>query len=170
MISRKRLFACALANTPETVRVVRIRRNLCGKAGCRPGSRNYGQMWAPRPVTRRALFIFLHECGHFVLHGLSNKPRYLEEWEAEEWAMARMREAGIPVPRESIWCAKRKVAQRIVLEQLYLYGAQIDLRVAHFAWGKYWRAKLKLAPQAWQKGGEVTNFFHPDDPYVLSKT
>jgi hypothetical protein len=153
MTSKERLFACALANTPETVRVIHLRRNLSGKAGCRLSSPNYGRMWAPRPATRRALFIFLHECGHFSLHADSDKPRYLEEWEAEQWAITRLHEASISVPRESIWCSKRKIARHIVLEQMHLFGAEIDLRVARYAWGKFWRTKLKLVPKWWSKGG-----------------
>lgn len=59
---------------------------------------------APKPVTRKALYIWLHECAHAVLqHGnpdLPRKPRHREEYEAEMWAHEKMRAAGVAVPRE----------------------------------------------------------------------
>ena len=41
---RARLFACALANTPDNVRVVRPRvtKVLSGRAACHPESPDYG--------------------------------------------------------------------------------------------------------------------------------
>jgi hypothetical protein len=36
----------------------------------------------PRPRTRKALCVFLHECAHAHLHGGKRKPRHVEEWEA----------------------------------------------------------------------------------------
>lgn len=170
MISRQRLFTCALINTPETVRVIRIvniRNKTNGKAYTHPDNPEYGCMWAPRPVTRAALFIFLHECSHFTLHlGEECKPRYFREWEAETWALGQMRAARIPVPRESLWRARRRVACHIVREMTWIYGAEIDPRAARFAWGKHWKARLKRVEEQWEKEGSVHHYFHPDDPYV----
>ncbi|KKW20980.1 MAG: hypothetical protein UY62_C0036G0002 [Parcubacteria group bacterium GW2011_GWF2_50_9] len=125
---RQLCVQAALTSTPATVRVVRIRRTLSGRAY---GS---GEIAAPRPVTRRALAIFLHECAHVALghvfaptlpHGgtgpaqaaseprIRRKPRHVEEYEAEQWAFARMRESGIPIPRKSLRRAKSYVAYKI---------------------------------------------------------
>ena len=97
---RRQLHKCrcceiALANTPPNVRVVQVRRSLTGKAYLKQGI-----LAGPKPFTRKALYIFLHECAHFVLHGSGHKPSYVKEKEApEQWAHAKMREAGMPVPR-----------------------------------------------------------------------
>lgn len=105
----------ALANTPASVQVVHIRKVLSGRAY------SDTKIAAPKPVTRRALHIFLHECAHIVLGHIgtqiiprhSRKPRHVEEFEAEQWAFDRMREAGISVPRKSLKRAKSYVAFKI---------------------------------------------------------
>jgi hypothetical protein len=132
MASREQLFACALANTPACVRLIRIREDLSGCAYPNPKSSNYGTLEAPRPVTRQALQVFLHECAHYTLDHRSNRPLYLEEYEAEVWSFARMREAGIPVPRESLKAAKRSVAAAI--ETALARGMKrIESKAARFA-------------------------------------
>ena len=118
----------ALANTPASVRVICIRRALSGRAY------SPEEIAGPRPVTRRALHVFLHECAHVALGHVgankaaqfgptlphvgpgptqaapgpkpARKPRHVEEYEAERWAFDRMREAGIAVPRKSLRRAK----------------------------------------------------------------
>ena len=125
----------ALANTPASVRVIRIRRALSGRAY------SPEEIAVPRPLTRRALHVFLHECANVALgHVRGNKvaqfgptlphvgpgpaqaapwpkpgrkSRHVEEYEAERWAFARMRESGIPVPRKSMRRAKSYVAYKI---------------------------------------------------------
>jgi len=132
---RQLCIQAALTNTPAAVRVVRIRKTLSGRAY------STAEIAAPRPVTRRALHIFLHECAHVALghvkavetpefgptlpHGgpgpaqavsgprIKRKPRHEEEYEAEQWAFARMRESGIPIPRKSLRRAKSYVAYKI---------------------------------------------------------
>ena len=125
---RQLCIQAALANTPAAVRVVRIRRTLSGRAY------SAAEIAVPRPVTRRSLHIFLHECAHVALghvfaptlpHGglgpgqaaseprIRRKTRHVEEYEAEQWAFARMRESGIPIPRKSLRRAKRYVAFKI---------------------------------------------------------
>ncbi|PWT80382.1 MAG: hypothetical protein C5B58_11810 [Acidobacteria bacterium] len=78
---------------------IKYRKSLSG--------RHWGQrklIEAPRPVTRKSLYIFLHECAHAALgHGReyrnkNSTPRHVEEMQAEQWAHARMREHGISVP------------------------------------------------------------------------
>jgi hypothetical protein len=68
---------------------------------------------APRPVTRKALYIFLHECAHAHLHQDAIRERHVEELEAERWAHERMREHGIAVPRSQTERAKQNVARQI---------------------------------------------------------
>ena len=86
---------------------------------------------APKPVTRKALYIWLHECAHAHLH-LKRGLRHVEEMEAEQWAHARMREAGVPVPRAMTNRAKRYVARKI--EQATARGAKtIDPKAVAYA-------------------------------------
>ncbi len=89
---------------------------------------------APRPITRKSLYIFLHECAHAHLgHSHNGKvPRHVEEMEAEQWAHAKMREHGIAVPRSMTDRARRYVARKI--EQAHRVGAKkIDARARKFA-------------------------------------
>ena len=97
---REKCIKAALENTPSNVRCVRIRKDLSGLA--ETSGPDAGLLCAPRPITRRALYVYLHECAHFVLHAGDNDgkhPCYVEEYEAEQWAHKVMRVAGIPVPR-----------------------------------------------------------------------
>ena len=72
---------------------------------------------APRPVTRKSLYIFLNECAHAHLHvkvpGVKAKPSHVKELEAEQWAHEKMREHGVPVPRAMTRRAKDYVAHKI---------------------------------------------------------
>jgi hypothetical protein len=91
---------------------------------------------APKPVTRRALAIWLHECAHAHLHNSRGRiPRHVEEMQAEQWAYARMREAGVPVPRKTTARGKAYVARKI--RQAKAVGAKrIDPKAVAFAKGK----------------------------------
>lgn len=132
---RQTCIDVALTNTPASVRVIRMRRTLSGRAY------SPEEIAVPRPVTRWALHVFLHECAHVVLGHVggnkaaqfgptlphvgpvlaqaapgfrpARKPRHVEEYEAERWAFDRMRDAGIPVPRKSLRRAKSYVAYKI---------------------------------------------------------
>jgi hypothetical protein len=96
---------------------------------------------APKPVTRKALYIFLHECAHAILHypivarSLSEyrrKPKHVVELEAEQWAHATMRQHGIAVPRAMTVRAKDYVARKIL--QAELRGAKsIDPAARRYA-------------------------------------
>lgn len=58
---------------------------------------------------RRALAIFLHECGHFRAgkgHFRAQLFRHVEEYEAERWGQGMMRLEGIAVPRAELRAAK----------------------------------------------------------------
>ena len=90
---------------------------------------------APRPVTRKALYIWLHECAHAHLHIDRRKKRHVEEMEAEMWAHAVMREHGIAVPREVTLRAKRYVGRKI--DQAIARGAKrIEAKARAFAKGR----------------------------------
>jgi hypothetical protein len=90
----KKLLAIAAQYVPPGWTVIE-RKTLSG--ACNVKSKRIS---APRPITRDALHIFLHECAHAHLHPFGQyKPRHVEEYEADQWANARMREHGIPVPR-----------------------------------------------------------------------
>jgi hypothetical protein len=109
--TRQLCIAVALANTPENVTVVKPRRGLSGYARYAEGL-----LVAPRPFTRKALYIFLHECAHFALHAPGKgpkQPRHVEEMEAEQWAHQKMREAGIAVPRAMTKSAKAYVRRKV---------------------------------------------------------
>lgn len=81
------------------------------------------EMLAPRPVTREKAYVFLHECGHFLLKHFPEDwavtslhkrlytrkeplPSHVEEYEAEQFAIQTMRREGIPVPRSMLKDAK----------------------------------------------------------------
>jgi hypothetical protein len=98
---------------------VEYRKSLSG--------RHYGKrklIQAPRPVTRKSLYIFLHECAHAHLHRERKPKAHVREMEAERWAHEKMREHGIAAPRDMTRRAKSYVARKI--EQAKRCGAQAD--------------------------------------------
>ena len=106
---------------------VKYRKNLMGRC-----YHTHKLIAAPQPRTRKALCIFLHECAHACLHGGKRKPRHVEEWEAEQWAYAKMREHGIAVPRAMTLRGKAHVGYKIA--QAMARGANsIDSRAKAFA-------------------------------------
>lgn len=130
----------ALANTPATVELVVIRRRLSGAADyC-------GKVLiVPRPVTRRAVHVFLHELAHIVLGHFEGKytADYQAEAAAERWATAKMRAAGIPVSRRNIQGGKQYVARKI-WQALY-DGCEVDPKVRRWAVSGVDKAKWKEA-------------------------
>jgi hypothetical protein len=134
-----RLEAIAAKHTPAAA-VVAFRKSLTGLAAIRRDGREapwLPRIWAPRPVTRRALAVYLHECAHHWLghtggpFGQKN-PRHVEEYQAELWAFATMRAEGVPVPRRSTDRAKGYVARKI--HQAKVRGAKrIDPAAARYA-------------------------------------
>ena len=129
---RMRDYCLAVAEkyTPEGVKV-EYRRLLSGRAFTREG-----RMCVPRPVTRRSLYVYLHECAHFKLHSKRRKPCYVEEMEAEKWAAAVMRREGIEVHTRSIEGGKRYVRYKV--RQTLKRGLQCpDAKVMR--WCGMWR-------------------------------
>ena len=126
----ERFEAIAAAHLPPGWSVVRYRKNLSGYC-----DHTNKVIVAPRPRSRKALYIFLHECAHAREHcsnGRGRVPRHVEELEAEQWALARMREHGIRVPRAMTKRAKNYVARKI--KQAVARGAKrIDPAARRFA-------------------------------------
>jgi hypothetical protein len=126
----ERFTAIAMQYVPPTY-AIQYRKSLSG--------RHYPKrkmIAAPRPVTRRALYIFLHECAHIYLHGPGSKrvPAHVRELQAEQWAHAKMREHGVPVPRVETHRAKRYVRRKI--RQALAHGAKrIDPAAKRYAEG-----------------------------------
>ncbi|MEI6915753.1 MAG: hypothetical protein WCL39_11520 [Armatimonadota bacterium] len=106
----RRCLACALGNVPENAVIISWRKTLTGRA-LHKGS--LLALESPMPKTRRALYIFLHECAHLSLHCKSSKPKHRREYEAEMFAHQKMAEAGIPVPEKTMDGARRYVAWKI---------------------------------------------------------
>jgi hypothetical protein len=128
----------AALSTPPGVRV-EYRKALTGRAWAKV-------MQVPRPRTRRALQIYLHECAHIWLEHQNrrhSRPSYVKEYEAEVWSIKVMRAFGISVPRKAIDRARRYVkhkyeyglkrAKTLPLHREALRFACVNLREAHKA-------------------------------------
>jgi hypothetical protein len=107
---------------------VKYRKSLSGNC-----CYNLKLIQAPRPVTAKSLYIFLHECAHAYLHGVgSGTPRHVEEMEAELWAQAKLAKHGIEVPADLVLRGRRYVARKIM--QAERRGAKrIDPRARAYA-------------------------------------
>lgn len=121
----ERFTAIAMKYVPPGY-TVEYRKSLSGRCGPT-------RIIAPRPITRKALYIFLHECAHAHLHWPQrNKTRHVEEMEAEKWAHEKMRENGVAVPRVMTKRAKQYVRRKI--RQALARGAKrIDPEARRFA-------------------------------------
>jgi hypothetical protein len=89
-----RFEAIAMKYVPEGY-TISYRKSLSGRHS---GRKKLLQV--PRPVTRKSLYIFLHECAHAHLgHGHNRRmvPRHVKEMEAEKWAHEKMRENAVHV-------------------------------------------------------------------------
>jgi hypothetical protein len=57
---------------------------------------------------------YLHECAHFFLHRYDKtKPHHLREFEAETWALSKMRAGGLVLTDELVCKSKRRIAKAI---------------------------------------------------------
>src|SRR5262245_30339312 len=115
----KRIKECALRNTPALVRGVLIRDDGMGLAHLDPALPDFGVLEAPRPITRRGLYVYLHECAHFALHtdAEQKSSTHLREYEAERFAIGAMKRAGIRIPPEEVWLARQNVARAIEIDR-----------------------------------------------------
>lgn len=93
----------------------RFRKGLTGR--CYHGER---LVVCPEPKTRRSLYVALHEVGHAVLHyapgnrfSVVSKSVYVMEYEAEQFAMDKLREYRVAVPRKELNRAKQYVQSQM---------------------------------------------------------
>jgi hypothetical protein len=110
---KARCVRVAAEETPESVVEIAYRSRLSGSSR-RIGKEPFYLISVPRPHTRRALAIYLHEIAHCVLghFGRSKLKAWEQERDAEAWAFAKMREHGIAVPRKATRSAKAYVARK----------------------------------------------------------
>lgn len=121
-----RFYAIGMSCLPQGY-TYKFRKSLTGSHDGRAKHIN-----GPKPVTRKALYVWLHECGHAQLGHNGSKPSHVKEWEAEVWAHQTMRAHGIPVPKEMTKRAKAYVARTI--NRAILSGAKnIDRKARAFA-------------------------------------
>jgi hypothetical protein len=116
----ERLMAIAMAELPPGW-TYSFRKSL---TGCCHARRKH--IAAPKPVTRKSLYIWLHECAH--AHEPEDYfykvPQYVAEMRAEKWAHAKMREHGVPVPRAMTVRAKFNVAHKIAIVEPWHASAE----------------------------------------------
>jgi hypothetical protein len=71
---------------------------------------NTRQMFVPRPDSMENLLIHLHECAHFSLHRNEEAtPHYLKEFQAEPWALDKMRAEGLTLPDEVVLASRKRI-------------------------------------------------------------
>jgi len=121
----RRMMAIADKYTPADIAVeYRARLTGCAWAWSR-------RIAAPRPVTRRALHVYLHEVAHVVLEHKHERPEYIQEYEAELWAFEVMKAEGVEIPPRCISRAKANVAYMI--HRATRAGHEIEQEVELFA-------------------------------------
>lgn len=80
--------------------VRRYRTNLRGTAYTK--AEDWG-IEVPRPTTAKRFAVFAHEVGHQMLHRSNgDTPRYVEEAEAWEYALAAFDEFGLPGKEDAV--------------------------------------------------------------------
>ena len=122
----EKCMAIAKKHTPWKASV-RYRKTLSGCAWP-----FFNRLSAPRPVTRTALCTYLHECAHIILHKRDDKPTHVQEYEAERWAISKMRESGLVVPRYVVDDGRRYVRD-IIYKDLRMGVRCIDGKVRCYA-------------------------------------
>lgn len=121
-------------NRRFSIRTIYPITSLNGKAW--PGSRDIQGPWPT--TTRNRLYIWAHEVGHVALeHTSPSIPVYVREYEAERFAVALMREAGLHVPLTMIERGKCYVRSKIV-KALRRGLRQIDPKIAAWAGVKFY--------------------------------
>ena len=99
-------YALAMKHLPNGF-TYQFRKHLSGR--CWRGKKHIS---APKPLTRRALHVWLHECHHCT-HVYSKFPSYYAEYQCEMFATRTMEAAGIKVHEKSIESAKSYVRKRV---------------------------------------------------------
>jgi hypothetical protein len=86
----------------------------------------------PRPNSMENLRKYLHECAHFFLHRHDKaKPYHLKEFEADTWALAKMRAGGLALPDKFVCESKRRIAK--VIDGARKNGIRINKQAEEFA-------------------------------------
>lgn len=86
-----------------------VRSGLTGEAWVKERA-----IYAPWPsTTRNRLYILAHEIGHVALDHRRQRPTYVQEFEAEQFAHGLMRRDGLAAPRKMTVRAKRYVNSKI---------------------------------------------------------
>ena len=145
----QRYFSIALAHLPPGWTFSFRSKSL---TGCCCWKRKHIE--APRPVTRRALHVWLHECAHAEGIG-KGQARHVEEMLVEKRAHRMMRAAGVPVSKKSLEEGKRHVAWEIV--QAERAGAKISAEAVRYAGQRQCRlygVSLKALPRREDSIGE----------------
>ncbi len=89
-------------------------------------------MFVPRPNSLQNLRTYLHECAHFFLHRHDKrKPYHLREFEAEAWALGKMRAGGLTLPHEFVCESKKQIADDIAGDSKK--GRRINKQAEEFA-------------------------------------
>jgi len=127
IVAQERYATIAARNTPIDIKIRYDRKNLSGRAYVI--SRIIS---VPRPTTRRRLHVYLHEVAHVVLDHQNQNPRYVEEFQAEQWAFDIMRKEGVRIPRKALHEAQRYVKLKIK-QALARKAKSIDPAAAKFA-------------------------------------
>ncbi len=124
----------------------------------------WGRAWiedrkvlAPRPTTRKRLFVFAHECAHIALdHQRRRTPVHRMEYEAEQWAIAAFDRHGVEIPPGSIDKAKQYVGYKI--HQAIRRGARrIDDEA--LAWCAPYHTRTVQRWMRRRNGGVIASFF-----------
>ena len=93
-------------------------------------------------VSRYALFVFLHECGHLhskhILHHYSSVPAWMGEYEADDYAIQAMKEHKIAIPRDLLSDQKEEL-RRLIKLAISTGETEFPIAVLKYAFGKTWR-------------------------------
>ena len=104
-----RCLEVARAYLPKSY-TIKYRKSLTGRANVVTK-----KIEAPKPITKKALLVWLHECGH--IHYQHNRqtgdPRFVQEYLAETYALTIMKAEGIKVTRKMINESKIYISWRI---------------------------------------------------------
>ena len=132
-------MAIAAKETPVGVKVV-YHKTLSSEASVLTR-----RISVPRPVTPKALYIYLHELAHVLLgHRKDRIPVHVAEYHATVWAHRKMKESDIAVPR-SVRRGARDYVRRMTMFALEHGAKHVDLEVLKYAGGSPERLACYIA-------------------------
>lgn len=137
----ERFWKVATRYRPRGVRVRFKRGPKLEPAHATYDVNNRKEILTPRPDTREGLYMFLHECAHFILNHWyidpdtrEYLPEYLYEYEAEMFAHAVMRMEGIKVPKKMSVAAKKYISE--LAKKREANGGKVATHVARWLHSK----------------------------------